>query len=120
MTDATRGTVSGPTCPAGVPPEDVAAFVLDGEPSDVVDLAAHVPTCPTCTDVVRTLPAPAAWQGAWAAARREVVAPAAVADRALARVRAERRALAVAATLGAGWGRVLRAGLDRPDRGRRG
>jgi hypothetical protein len=105
--------MSDPTaCPAGVPAEDVAAFVLDAEPSDVIDLASHVPTCAACTDVVRSLPGAGVLED-WAGALRAVVAPPAVADRALRRIRAERRVVALASTLAGGWLRVARAALDR-------
>jgi len=98
-------------CVAGVPPEDVAAWVLDGEESDVVALVRHVPDCVACRAVVteasasrgvaetlRSAPSPAA--------------PARVAKRAVGRIRAETTVLTVVRALGGGWLRVVHALTD--------
>lgn len=108
MNDAT-GTER--SCPLQVPPEDVAAWAVDGERSAVADLDAHVAGCDACREVAAT-----------AAAGRDVgerlrAAPTPaprteVVEQAMGRVRAERRAWLLARTLGGAFVRVVAAAAD--------
>jgi hypothetical protein len=109
MSDATE---TGAGCPLHVPPEDVAAWTVDGEPSAVADLETHLADCAACRDVAAS-----------AAAGRDVgerlrAAPAASAPRtevvelAMGRVRAERGAWLLARTLGGALARVVAAAAD--------
>lgn len=43
------------TCPAGVDPADVAAWMLDGDEHPQVDLESHVPTCFACRRVAERM-----------------------------------------------------------------
>lgn len=104
-------------CDRRVPPEDVAAFALDGEPADGIDLAAHLPHCPACRSVLASL-APSRQVAELLRAGGDVPAPAAVTQRALSRVRAEARTLMLLRTFAGATARVARALPDYVIRGR--
>lgn len=107
----TSGVPSAERCALAVPPEEVAAWAVDGEPYDGADLEAHVPTCPACQAVVLRV-APTRQVGERLRAAPDEAAPASVVDRALGRVRAERTAWLLARTLGGALARVGSAALD--------
>lgn len=98
-------------CALRVPPEEVAAWAVDGEPYDPVDLDEHVPGCGACQEVVASV-APTRSLGSRLRAAPDEEAPDALVDRALGRVRAERTAWLLARTLGGALSRVASAALD--------
>lgn len=97
-----------PTCAAGIAAEDVAAWALDDEPLDEVDdVAAHVRGCEACAAVVASL---ASVTDVTDLLRRaEATAPAAVAERAIRRVRVEATSMLLLQTIGGAFLRVGRA-----------
>jgi hypothetical protein len=92
-------------CPEGVPPEDVAAWAVDGAAYGPLELAEHVPSCPACRGVVASLDR-AAGLGDTLRGARDVRLPEAVVERALGRVRAERAVSLLLGTLGGAFARV--------------
>lgn len=100
-----------PPCDLGVPPEEVAAWALDGEPYAAVDLDVHVPTCAACQATVAQV-APSRGFGERLRASSVDPAPTDVVERALGRVRAERTAWLLARTLGGAFARVASAAVD--------
>lgn len=102
-----------PECPLGVPPEEVAAWAVDGEAYGPVDLDTHVPTCAACQEVVASVqPSRSIAERLRDAAAAEVAVPVAVVDRALRQVRMEHGAWLLARTLGGAFVRVAAAVPD--------
>lgn len=107
MNDGTGPGGARPVCAAGVPPEDVAAWALDGEESDVTSLTVHVPDCAACRAVVAEV---SGSRGVADALRAEpLTAPPRVAQRAVGRIRTEATMLTILRALGGGWLRVAQA-----------
>lgn len=105
-------------CPEGVPPEDVAAWALDGADYPRLDLAGHAPTCPACRGVVASLERASA-MGRTLRGAGDAGPPATVIEQALGRVRAERTATLLLGTIGGAFLRVAAAlpelAARRPD-----
>lgn len=97
-------------CPEHVAPEDVAAWAVDGERHERVDLAAHVPGCAACSAVVAAVAPSSAAATALRAERPPT--PAAVSDRAAGRIRIEATTSLLLQTLGGALERVARAAPD--------
>ncbi|MBW3665061.1 MAG: hypothetical protein KY469_18355 [Actinobacteria bacterium] len=111
MSDQEATGATPVVCAAGVPPEDVAAWVLDGEESDVIALVRHVPDCAACRAVVAES---SASRGVAETLRSapSPTAPARVAQRAVGRIRTEATLLTIVRALGGGWLRVVQAFTD--------
>lgn len=95
-------------CAEGVPPEDVAAWALDGADYPRVELSEHVPTCPACSGVLASLER-AAVMGRTLRGAGDAGPPPTVIERALGRVRAERTATLLLGTVGGAFLRVAAA-----------
>jgi hypothetical protein len=97
-------------CPLDLAPADVAAWAVDGEPVDGVDMPAHVQSCPACQAVAAAV----AGSDEVGLALRSAgpAAPVAVSERAAGRIRIERTAAALAAALTDAVGRVAAAAVD--------
>lgn len=97
-------------CPLDLLPADVAAWAVDGEPVDDVDMPAHVATCQACQAVVAAV----AGSDEVGLVLRNAgpAAPVAVSERAAGRIRIERTATALAAALADAGARVASAAVD--------
>lgn len=106
-------------CPEGVPPEDVAAWAVDGAAYGPLELATHVPSCPACRAVADSLDR-AAGLGDTLRGTGDVRLPEAVVERALGRIRTERAVSLLLGTLGGAFARVAVALPDLAARRRPG
>lgn len=111
MSDQQATGATSVVCAVGVPPEDVAAWVLDGEESDVIALVRHVPDCAACRAVVAEASASRGVAETLRSASSPA-APARVAQRAVGRIRTEATLLTIVRALGGGWLRVAQAFAD--------
>jgi hypothetical protein len=109
-------TPASGACSEGVPPEDVAAWALDGADYPKVDLSEHVPTCPACRGVVGSLERVSA-VGRTLRGAGDAGPPATVIEQALGRVRVERTATLLLGTVGEAFLRVAAALPDLAVRG---